>query len=285
MDRKILLDRIKLLENEIKNKQNLINEFQKVCKIPENKKQEILKIIEKQNKINEFFFENGILKFDAFLKILNFLENGYLLLIDYKNKTDLKTKYILSFFTKKFSSYFSKDNDYIYGIVYENELKEIKKLNKISYFNPINDEFDEIEIYNIIFESNSYNSETLYKAKKIFFEYRLRPSFKNKHYIEYSLSKNKLIDFEQEKLNKEKEKFHFIYDETYPNLEIKLKKEINNIPFVLALLERIDKEIDQIKNSRGTVNVIVRILNYIDLHTKENGIKEVVQYLRKKLKE
>lgn len=70
MDRKILLNRIKFLENEIKNKQNLINEFQKICKVPENKKQQILKLIEKQNPINEFFFENGILKFDAFFKLL-----------------------------------------------------------------------------------------------------------------------------------------------------------------------------------------------------------------------
>lgn len=273
------------MENEIKNKQNLINEFQKICKVPENKKQQILKLIEKQNPINEFFFENGILKFDAFFKLLQGLKNGYLLLVDYDNKDNLKTKYILTYFTKKFSSYFSKDSDYIYGIVYENELNELKLLNKINYFNPINEEFDEIEIYKIIIESNNFTSNSLYEAKKIFSEFRLRPSFKNKHYIEYSLTKNKLIDFEQEKLNKEKEKFHFIYDETYPNLEIKLKKEINNIPFVLALLERMDLEINEIKNSRGTINVIVRILNYIDLHTNEEGIREVIKFLRNKLKE
>jgi hypothetical protein len=285
VDRKILLNRIKFLENEIKNKQNLINEFQKICKVPENKKQQILKLIEKQNPINEFFFENGILKFDAFFKLLQGLKNGYLLLVDYDNKDNLNTKYILIYFTKKFSSYFSKDSDYIYGIVYENELNELKLLNKINYFNPINEEFDEIEIYKIIIESNNFTSNSLYEAKKIFSEFRFRPSFKNKHYIEYSLTKNKLIDFEQEKLNKEKEKFHFIYDETYPNLEIKLKKEINNIPFVLALLERMDLEINEIKNSRGTINVIVRILNYIDLHTNEEGIREVIKFLRNKLKE
>jgi hypothetical protein len=284
VDRKILLERIKFLENEIKNKQNLIDYFQKTCKVVNSKKQELLEILEKQNRINEYFFENGILKFEAFVKLMKGI-NGYLILIDFNDKNELKLKYILSFFTKKFSTYFSKDNEFIYGIVYENELKELKTLNKISYFNPINEEFDEIEIYKIVFESQKFNTEDIFRAKKIFSEFRIRPSFKNKHYIEYSLSKNKLIDFEKEKLNKEKEKFQYIYEETYPNLEIKLKKEINNIPFILALLERIDKEIDQIKNSRGTINVIVRILNYIDLHTNEDGIREVIKFLRNKLKE
>jgi hypothetical protein len=281
----VLFNRIKFLENEIKKRQNLINELQKVCKIPENKKTAILKLFNELNNIDEFFFENGILTFRAFLKLLQELKNGYLLIVDYENKNDLKTKYILSFFNKKFSSVFSTDNHYIYGIIYKYELKEIKNLNKIDYFNPLNEEFDEIEIYKIVFEDERFNAEDLYKAKKIFSEYRLRPSFKNKHYIEYSLNRNKLIDFEKEKLNKEKQKYKFIYDETYPNLEIKLKKEINNIPFILALLERIDKEINEIKNSRGTINVVVRMLNYIDLHTGEKSLREIIQYLRKKLKE
>jgi hypothetical protein len=285
VDRKILLDRIKFLENQIKNRELLIEKLQKNCKIPNEKKEEILTVMENQEKITDFFFENGLLKFEAFLKLLENMQNVFLLLVDYNDKNNLKTKYLLTFFTKKFSSYFTRDNDYIYGVVFENELQELKQLNKINYFNPLNEEFDEIEIYKIIFASERFNPKNLLKAKKLFSEFRIRPSFKNKHYIEYSLDKNKLTDFEKEKLNKEKEKYQFIYNETYPNLEIKLKNEIDNIPFVLALLERIDKELDKIKDSRGTINVIIRILNYIDLHTNENGIREVVQYLRKKLKE
>jgi hypothetical protein len=285
MDRKILLERIKFLEDQIKNRELLIEKLQKNCKIPNEKKEEILRIIENQEKITEFFSENGLLKFEAFLKLLENIKNAFLLLVDYNDKNNLKTKYLLTFFTKKFSSYFTKDTDYIYGIVFENELKKLKELNNINYFNPLNEEFDEIEIYKVIFAAEKFNLKNLLQAKKIFSEFRIRPSFKDKHYIEYSLDKNKLIDFEKEKLNKEKEKYYFIYDETYPNLEIKLKKEIDNIPFVLALLERMDKELDKIKNSRGIINVIIRILNYIDLHTDENGIREVVKYLRKKLKE
>jgi hypothetical protein len=285
MDRKILLERIKFLEDQIKNRELLIEKLQKNCKIPNEKKEEILRIIENQEKITEFFSENGLLKFEAFLKLLENIKNAFLLLVDYNDKNNLKTKYLLTFFTKKFSSYFTKDTDYIYGIVFENEFKKLKELNNINYFNPLNEEFDEIEIYKVIFAAEKFNLKNLLQAKKIFSEFRIRPSFKDKHYIEYSLDKNKLIDFEKEKLNKEKEKYYFIYDETYPNLEIKLKKEIDNIPFVLALLERMDKELDKIKNSRGIINVIIRILNYIDLHTDENGIREVVKYLRKKLKE
>jgi hypothetical protein len=285
VDRKVLLERIKFLENEIKNKQKLIDKFQKNCKVPQEKKNEFLEIISKQRKINKFFFENGNLSFNAFIKLLEQSRNGYLLIVDYKNKDDSKNKFILSFFNKKFSSYFSLDNDYIYGLIFEYDLKEIKKLDKINYFNPLNEEFDEIELFKIIFDDECFNAESLLKAKRIFSEFRLRPSFRYKHYLEYSISKNKIIDFEQEKYNKEKTKYQFIYDETYPNLELKLKKEINNIPFVLAILERIDKEIEKIKNSRGSVNVIIRILNYIDLHTNENAVKEIVRYLRNKLKE
>ena len=282
---KILLDRIKFLENEIKCKENIIEEMQKICKVPDNKKKYLLDLLSKQNKLKEYFFENGILTFHAFIMLINNLKNGYLLIVDFENKNSEKNRYILSFFSKKFSSFFSTDNKYIYGIIYDYEMKDLKSLNTINYFNPINEEFDEIELFKIIFESNKFNSENIYKAKKVFSEFRIRPSFKNKHYIEYSLIKNKLIDFEKEKINKEKEKYQYIYDETYPNLEIKLKKEINNIPFILAVLERIDREIEKIKNSRGTINVVIRILNFIDLHSNEKGLKEVVQYLRSKLKE
>jgi hypothetical protein len=282
---KILFERIKFLENEIKLRDNLLDKLQQSCKIPKNKKEEILNLILKKEKIEDFFFENGFLSFNAFLKLVEKLKNGYLVIIDYKKKDEYKTKYILTFLSKKFSSYFTRNNDYIYGIIYPDEINEIKSLNKLHYFNPLNDEFDEIELFRALFVSSKFNGYKIYQAKEKFKEFRMRPSYKDKSYIEYSLDKQEIIDFKQEKLKKEKEKYDFIYDETYPNLEIKLKRNIKNIPFVLAILERIDKEVNKIKNSRGRINVVIRMLNYIELFSTEEMLKETAKYLKDKLKE
>jgi hypothetical protein len=62
-----------------------------------------------------------------------------------------------------------------------------------------------------------------------------------------------------------------------------LKKEIKNIPFVLALLERIDTEINEIKESKGIQNIVNRMLNYIELNLPEKGILEEVKFLRQRL--
>jgi hypothetical protein len=98
------------------------------------------------------------------------------------------------------------------------------------------------------------------------------------------LDKNKIVDFEIEESLKEKGKYSFVYDETYPDLELKLKREIKNIPFILALLERIDEELDEIKNSRGVINVVNRILNYLELNVREEEIIKIVKSLRETLK-
>jgi len=62
-----------------------------------------------------------------------------------------------------------------------------------------------------------------------------------------------------------------------------LKREIKNIPFILALLERIDKEIEEIKDSKGIQNIVNRMLNFIELNLPDEGILEEVRYLRQKL--
>jgi predicted Rossmann fold nucleotide-binding protein DprA/Smf involved in DNA uptake len=142
----------------------------------------------------------------------------------------------------------------------------------------------DIELFKIIFDVETVDFASIKKLIAKFNELSSRPSFKNKHFIEYSLKKDRIVDFELEEMQKNKEKYSYIYEEKYPDLEIKLKHNIENIPFVLTVLERIDTELDEIKNSRGVLNVVNRILNYIEIHSNEEEIKKTVKMLRNALK-
>jgi len=289
----ILLKKIKELENRIdeisKNNQKVKNEIlslYKQCKVDKSIKNDfkkrlinILNVLEINE--NEKFFNNNSLKYATFIKITENLNNGYLIIINANYEKDIKN-FILGFLLNKISPFFTFDKDLIIGIVDEKQYQQIKSTNSIPYFNPQKNDFNEIELKKMIFEMEIFNFKEIEKAKKIFKEFQKRPAYKNKHYIEYSMIKNKITNFEREKLDKQKEKYSFIYEETYPNLEFKLKKEIKNIPFVLALLERIDKEIDEIRESKGTINVVNRMLNYIELNIEE--LRDEVNVLRKKIK-
>ncbi len=290
----LLLKRIQELENRLdeisKNNQqtkNEILELFKQCKVDknlkENFKKRLIDIIDKLNIANnEKYFNENYLKYTTFIDIAKSLKNGYLVIVDANFNDDIK-KFILGFLLNKISPFFTLDKNLIIGIIDEKQYQEIKSINTISYYNPKSNDFSEIELKKIVFETENFDYLTIEKAKKIFNEFQKRPSYKNKHYIEYSLIKNKITDFEKDKLDKQKEKYAYIYDETYPNLEFKLKKEIKNIPFVLALLERIDKELDEIKQSKGIINVVNRILNYIEMNIVE--LRDEIKILRDKLKE
>ena len=290
----LLLQKIKDLEKKIdeisKNNQEVKDEIlnlYKQCKVDKNIKKDFKKrLINILNKLeipetNKFFKEN-YLDYNTFLEITKSLNSGYLIIIECNYDEEIQ-KFILGFLINKISPFFTISKNLIIGILNEKQYREIKKINSVPYFNPIKNEFSEIELKKMIFEMENFGFMEIEKAKKIFNEYKKRPSYKNKRYIEYSLIKNKIIDFEREKLDKQKEKYAFVYDETYPNLEFKLKKEIKNVPFVLALIERIDKEIEDIKKSKGIINVVNRILNYIELNIPE--LQEETKILRKKLAE
>lgn len=290
----LLLNRIKELENKIEDiiqknneaKAEILSLF-KECKIEKEKKEKFkkrfLKAIEKiETKNDKKFFNQNYLNYATFVDISKNLNSGYIVIINADFNDEVK-KFILGFLFNKISSFFTLDNNKIIGIIDEAEYKKLKEINSIPYFNPQRNDFNEIELKKIFFSSDIFDFYTIEKAKKIFDEFQQRPSYKNKHYIEYSLIKNKIVDFEREKLDKQKEKYAFIYDESYPNLEFKLKREIKNIPFVLALLERIDKELGEIKQSKGTINVVNRILNYIELNIEE--LRDETKILRDKLKE
>jgi len=263
----ILLQKIKELETELKEikqknsfaKEKILELF-KECKIPKEKKSkfklELVSVLSNLDvkKINSFYDENNALKYSSFIDIAKNINKGFLVIIDGHMNED-KRKFVIGFLINKISPFFAFSDNKIIGILDNEQLKKIKELNEIPFFNPQTGEFDDVEVFKVVFDTEEFDLRNIEKAKKIFDELRRRPSYKNKRYIEYSLDKNKVIDFEQEQLSKEKRKFAYIYDEKYPNLEIILKREIRNIPFVLALLERIDEEMDYIKESKGIQNI------------------------------
>ncbi len=289
-----LLEKIKELENEIeyiKEKngiviKNIKSLFSK-CKIEKDKKEKFKnKLIQNLNALkieHKKIFIDGILNFDEFLKLIKNEKDLYILAVRLP-EDKIKIKYMYSFFTKKFDFLFTVKDDILLGTIYKKHLNEIKNLKSLPFYNSLTEEFDEIELFKVVFEAEDINKDVFDKIINIFNSLYARPSFRKKHFIEFSLIKNKIVNFEMEKIKEEKNRYKYIYEETYPSLEVKLKQNINNPAFVLALLERIDNEIEEIKNSRGIANVINRILNYIDLKSPEKELKRITKILRDSLK-
>ena len=289
----LLLERIKYLENELSEKSKKIEQAKaeiiklfKQCKIAQDKKEEFknnfLKAINNLdlNSENEFF-EGNFLKYPAFLKIIENINDSYLVLIDATFDEDMK-KFVLGFLTKKISPFFTINKDIILGVIEEKQYKELKNLNTIPYYNHLTCEFSDIHLYKVLFFSENFNYSKIERAKKIFKEFRLRPIYKNKHFIEYSLDIDKIVDFEKEKQNKQKMKYSYILDESFANIETKIKRT-QEIPLILVVLEKIDKEMDKIKSSKGIENIVIRILNYIEFNFPT--FAQEVRFLRDKLKE
>jgi len=275
------IEKIKKRDEKIKDE--LIELF-KNCKIEKSKKEEfkekLFKTIALLNiKYNHKFFRNNMLTFSAFEEAIK-NEEGYLVIISTPNNEETR-KFLLGFLIKKISPFFTISQNKIIGFL--KELSELKNIKSIPFYNPLTEEFNEIELFTVIFQKDKFNVAKIEKAKKIFNELQRRPSLRNKHFIEYSLKANKIVDFEKEKANKEKEKYIYIFDESYPNLEIILKKEKENIPFVLALLEKIDMDLEKIKDSKGLENIVNRMLNFIERNIDDKLIKDEVNFLRRKL--
>lgn len=290
-----LFERIKYLENEIekiKKTNELVaknlTELCKDCKIEKDKKEEFKRNFSKNVsallsiKINKTF-ESGVLNFSKFLELINDEQNIYIAAVKLTDD-NIKNKFLYSYFTKNFNSLFSVYENILLGLIEKKDIKKLKNLKSIPFYNPLNDEMSDIELFKIIFDVETVDFASIKKLIAKFNELSSRPSFKNKHFIEYSLKKDRIVDFELEEMQKNKEKYSYIYEEKYPDLEIKLKHNIENIPFVLTVLERIDTELDEIKNSRGVLNVVNRILNYIEIHSNEEEIKKTVKMLRNALK-
>ncbi|WP_457560139.1 hypothetical protein [Caminibacter sp.] len=292
---KKLFERIKYLESEIDkiNRKNEIvaknlKELFKQCKIEKEKKEQLKKELSKNlalltNICVDKTFENGVLSFSKFLELIAESEDIYIVAVKLEND-NLKNKFIYSYFIKNFNSLFSIKENVLIGVVEKKDISKLKGIKSIPFFNPKTEEMSDIELFKIVFEVKNVDFDSIRKIFAKFNELSNRPSFKNKHFIEYSLIKDRIVDFEKEEMEKNKAKYSYVYEEKFPDLELKLKQNIDNIPFVLALLERIDNEMDDIKSSRGIENVVNRILNYIEVHSKEVEIRKTVKILRESLK-
>jgi hypothetical protein len=62
-----------------------------------------------------------------------------------------------------------------------------------------------------------------------------------------------------------------------------IRKEIRNTKFVLALLDRIDNELVEIKKSKGTIIVVRRILNFIHRYQLDPEIQEMTKLISQEL--
>jgi len=287
-----LLYKIKKLEEEIeyiKNKNQIIKNnlivLFKDCKIEKNKKNDFVeKLMKNLNALEiencESFFTKNYISPNNFFELIEGEKDVIFIIVDSDKK-----EYVTSFLIKKFSPFFTIYKEKIIGVIEKKVLDDLKSVKSIPFFNPQTLEYEDIEIYKAIFLTDKFSFNNLPKIFELFDSFRNRPSLMRKHFIIYDLDKEKFIDFEKEKIEKEKSKYSYIYEETYPILEIKLKREKDNIPFIFAILGRIDKEIDEIKKSRGSINVVNRILNFIELQVNEKEIKKIIKTLRNQLKE
>jgi len=289
----ILLEKLNKMEEE---KFNIIKKNKHAKKIIEEilshekvKKEDLLKALQKINALltceeSPRQFDGRFLTFDAFLDVIKNEKDFYLMLID-ADMEEKKQKFILGYMTNKISPIFTIKDGVIYGLIKSDQINMIKKLNKLPFYDPETSEFEEIELYKVLFFIDELRITTLKEIEQKFKEFRTRPSYKKKHFIVYSIPQRKILDFEAEELKKEKEKYNFVDEESYPVLESKLKKDLKNIPFIIRILERIDRELDSIKQSRGVINVVNRILNNIEMAVGDEEIQRMVKTLRNNLKD
>jgi len=289
----ILLKQIKHLETKIefvkKNNQQSKELINKILNSSKISKKELISTLKKVLELLEVgdlrkFFNENALNFKAFVTLAKEKKDLLLVLIDAEFEK-VKQDYVISYISNKITPIVTIKNNIIYAIIDKNKLKTLQDVNIVPFYNPLNEEFDEIELYKVVFVIEDFNMHQLDLAEEKFIEFRNRPTFRHKHFIVYSLIEDKIIDFEAEEKKKEKEKFSYVYDENYPNLESKLKREYKNIPFVLAVLEKIDMEMDNIKKSRGLINIVNRIFNFIEQKIDDNEIQKMIRHLRKNLKD
>jgi len=237
-------------------------------------------------KSGKLFEENGILSYATFMELVEGEENVFLVLTDVSEYSEEKKRFVYAFYTNKVSQLFtfSEDRKIIIGAVSDREVETIKQTKGIPYFSAENGEFSEINLYNVLFMVDVMEEYKMKNIFKIFENIRKRPAYANKHFVVFSMESKKIVDYEEEKIKKEKFKYAYVYEKPYPVLEGILKREYKSLPFLLTLLERIDKEAEEIKSSRGTQNVVNRILNFIEVKTTDKTILDYTRTLRKHLK-
>ena len=296
MNNRYLLEHIRKLENEleeIKQKEEKLKKIslklKKMCQaildinlVDNDKKIKINKYLnslianlEIENK--ECFFDDKYLNKRIFFNIINTLNLDEYLFFIFKLKDSKEVDFASSFIESKFTPFLFVDIDRIVGVIHKRVLEEFENIKFIPYFN--NGVYEELKFFVMFFELDKFDELVYERATNLFNRFCLKPSMSDKSYVHYSLITDKIIDFELIEKEKIKKEFSYINELTYPEVENLIRKEIKDIRFVLALLDRIDNELDSIRESQGRSIVVKRILSFIHRNQLDPQIQEMTKLL------
>ena len=300
MNNRYLLNHIKELEdklNKIEQKEQKLQKIslnlKKLCQpiinvnlISKEVKEKISKYINSLinnlsiDKIERLYNEKGYLNKNKFFELIETVDFSDKLLFILKLKNSNEVEFASSFIETKFTPFVYVELNKIIGIVDKSQLKEFENTKFIPFFKS---KYEELKFFVIFFEIKEFSETDFKKAINIFDRFYLKPSMNEKSFVHYSLVENKIIDFELVEKEKIKKEFAYINELKYPEIETLIRKEIKNSKFVLALLDRIDTEIIDIKRSKGTIIVVKRILSFIHKYQLDPKIQEMTELISQEL--
>jgi len=298
MDNRYLLNHIKKLEdkiNEIENRsyklQKIALNLKKLCQsfmnnVNKDMKDKAFKYINSIisnvviEKIDTLYNQNGYLNKEKFFELMENIDFDKHLLFILKLKDSNEIDFASSFIETKFTPFIYVELNKIIGIIEKSQLKEFENTKFIPFFK---NKYEELKFFVIFFEINKFSEEEFKKAINIFDRFYLKPSMSEKSFVHYSLVENKIIDFELVEKEKIKKEYAYINELKYPEIETLIRKEIKNSKFVLALLDRIDSELMDIKRSKGTIIVVKRILSFIHKYQLDPKIQEMTNLISQEL--
>jgi len=287
----LTLQKTKQKEEKLKKiTQNLKTMCQSVLDVNNLNKDIKDKIIKYLNVLNtnlevkdtgKIYNQKGFLDKNIFFEIIKKIDFKKNIFFIFRLRDSKEIEFGCSFIESKFTPYFVLNVNKVFGILEKDKLKEFEKTKFIPFFD--GGKYQELEFFVVFFEVDDIDEIVVKKATNIFERFYLKPSFNDKSFVHYSLIENKIIDFEAIKKKEIKKQFGFIENLKYPELELMTRKEINNIKFLLALLDRIDTELKDIKNSKGTIIVVKRILSFIHKNQIDKQIQEMTELISQEL--
>jgi len=298
---KYLLNHIKNLENKllelqekeeklkkiVNNLKKLSNPLLEISAINKDIKEKIMKFhntlnsnlgIEVEKKI---FSNDGYLDKNIFFEIMEYIDLKKNVFFIFKLKDSNSIDVASSFIENKFTPFISKDVNKIIGVISKEKLKEFENLKFIPCFR--DNKYEELHFFVMFFEVEKFDENVYKKATNLYDRFALKPSMSGKSFVHYSLDDNKIIDFDLIEKEKIKKEYAYITELKYPEIENIIRKEIKNTKFVLALLDRIDNELKEIKKSKGTIIVVKRILSFIYKFQLDPEIQEMTKLISQEL--
>jgi len=300
MNDRYLLSHIQKLENKLKEIEQKEEKLKKISLNLKKMCQSILDVNiiagDKKLKINKYinslisnleieqinkFYNGRYLDKKVFFEIASKLDMQKHLFFIFRLRDSKEIEFASSFIDSKFTPYLFIDINKIVGIIQRDKLKEFENTKFIPFFK--DGIYEELKFFVIFFEIDKIEPMNFQKAINLYDRFYLKPSMSDKNYVHYSLIEDKIIDFELIEKEKIKKEFAYISDLTYPEIENIIRKEIKNVRFILALLDRIDNELKEIKKSKGRSIVVKRILGFIHKFQLDEQIQEMCKLISQEL--